>query len=110
MKVNKVNSNKNSFASKGSKASGRAPSKPSKNDLENLQKLVDFERDLDDKSKNISGREAEVSAQSFEHSKPGQVTGSNSQNVQEELTLLGFEDRATGLMPEEDEVNVDMNI
>ena len=107
MKVNKVNSNKNSFASK---ASGRAPSKPSKNDLENLQKLIDFERDLDDKSKNISGREAEVSAQSFDHSKPGQVTGSNSQNVQEELTLLGFEDRATGLMPEEDEVNVDVNL
>ena len=52
MKVNKANSNKNSFASKGSKTSGRVPNKPSKNDLENLQKMIDFERDLDDKSKN----------------------------------------------------------
>ena len=64
-------SNKNSHASKGSKTSGRVPNKPSKHDMENLQKLIDFEKDIDDKSKGIS-------AQSFDNRKPGQVTGSNS--------------------------------
>ena len=71
MKTAKNSTNKNSFASKGSKTSGRAPSKPSKHDLENLQKMMDFERDLDDKSKGVS-------TQSFDQRKPGQVTGSNS--------------------------------
>ena len=70
MKTAKNSTNKNSFASKGSKTSARVPSKPSKHDFENLQKMMDFERDLDDKSKQ-DDKSKGVSTQSFDHRKPG---------------------------------------